>query len=933
MTKRMLIDAAHPEETRVVVVDGTRLEELDFEIASRKPIKGNIYLAKVTRVEPSLQAAFVEYGGNRHGFLAFNEIHPDYFRIPVGDREALDADHGRASGPAPAADADEAEANGDEAAGNGHPGDEGAELPAEAVADAAAERSSDQRAADAEARAEEAGVEQVGGDEVDEARRSRPRPIRSYKIQEVIKRRQIMLVQVTKEERGNKGAALTTFLSLPGRYCVLMPNTPRGGGVSRKITNAADRKRLKEILDDLDLPDGMSVILRTAGMERSKQEIKRDLDYLLKLWDGIREKTLESTAPALIYEEGNLIKKSIRDIYGREIDEVLVEGDEGYRGAKDLMRMLMPSHAKKVQQYKDELVPLFARFQVESQIDAIHDPVVQLKSGGYIVLNQTEALVSIDVNSGRATKERHIEETATKTNLEAADEIARQLRLRDLAGLVVIDFIDMEESRNNAAVERRLKEAMKADRARIQIGRISPFGLLELSRQRLRPSLVETHFARCPHCQGQGLVRTVESASMQVMRAIQEEGTKKRSAEISVTVPTAVALHLLNQLRPALADLERRYAFRVLVTADDGLVAPAYKLDRLRAKTPEEIAALGQAHGAAAAERARAAAAEAEAEDAADEAAEEAAEAEAGRAETAENGDEAQRRKRRRRRRRRRGEPGAERGGQPGETFAVLSGGDDDEGPEDEGDAGGEEGGEEPSAAGGPPRDADAARRRRRGKRGGRRRRREGGEGGFETAEPDTDAVPQAAEAEEPETVVSPPVRIPPFRPLPVPAEAAAPDDLLDLRDLDQPAPAPAPAAQEPAAETASEPPAKPKRAPRRRKAEAAEAAPEAAAAEAAPPAAEPAAKPKRAPRRKAAAAAEAPAETAEAPAKPKREPRRRKAEAAPQAEPAAAGTDDAPPAATADAVAEPPAAPEEDVNRPPEKPRRGWWNRLTGGG
>jgi ribonuclease E len=940
MTKRMLIDAAHPEETRVVVVDGTRLEELDFEIASRKPIKGNIYLAKVTRVEPSLQAAFVEYGGNRHGFLAFNEIHPDYFRIPVGDREALDADHGRASGPAPA-DADEADAHADEDAGNGHSGDEGAELPAEAVADAAAERSSDQRAAEAEARAEEAGVEQVGGDEVDEARRSRPRPIRSYKIQEVIKRRQIMLVQVTKEERGNKGAALTTFLSLPGRYCVLMPNTPRGGGVSRKITNAADRKRLKEILDDLDLPDGMSVILRTAGMERSKQEIKRDLDYLLKLWDGIREKTLESTAPALIYEEGNLIKKSIRDIYGREIDEVLVEGDEGYRGAKDLMRMLMPSHAKKVQQYKDELVPLFARFQVESQIDAIHDPVVQLKSGGYIVLNQTEALVSIDVNSGRATKERHIEETATKTNLEAADEIARQLRLRDLAGLVVIDFIDMEESRNNAAVERRLKEAMKADRARIQIGRISPFGLLELSRQRLRPSLVETHFARCPHCQGQGLVRTVESASMQVMRAIQEEGTKKRSAEISVTVPTAVALHLLNQLRPALAELERRYAFRVLVTADDGLVAPAYKLDRLRAKTPEEIAALGQAHGAAAAERARAAAAEAEAEDAADEAAEEAAEAEAGRAETAENGDEAQRRKRRRRRRRRRGEPGAERGGQPGETFAVLSGGDDDEGPEDEGEAVDDDAeergderdgaGDEPAAAGGPPRDGDAGRRRRRGKRGGRRRRREGGEGGFETAEPDTDAVPQAAEADEPETVVSPPVRIPPFRPLPVPAEAAAPDDLLDLRDLDQPAPAAA--AEAPAAaEPAPEPAAKPKRAPRRRKAEAAEAPPDAAAPEAALEAAEPAAKPKRAPRRKAAPAAEAPVETAEAPAKPKREPRRRKAEAAPQAEPAAAGTGDAPPAAAGDAVAEPSASPAQDADRPPEKPRRGWWNRLTGG-
>jgi ribonuclease E len=508
-----------------------------------------------------------------------------------------------------------------------------------------------------------------------------------------------MLVQVTKEERGNKGAALTTFLSLPGRYCVLMPNTPRGGGVSRKITNQTDRKRLKEILDGLELPDGMSVILRTAGMERSMQEIRRDLDYLLRLWDSIRERTLESTAPELIYEEGNLIKRSIRDLYNREIDEIWVEGEDGYRTAKDFMRMVMPSHARKVQNYKDDLIPLFMRHQVESQIDAMHNPVVQLKSGGYIVLNQTEALVAIDVNSGRATRERNIEETATKTNLEAADEVARQLRLRDLAGLIVIDFIDMEEQRNNAAVERRLKEAMKADRARIQIGRISPFGLMELSRQRLRPSLMETHFTRCPHCQGLGLVRSVESAAMEVMRAVQEEGIRRRSAEIAVSAPTPVVLYLLNQLRPALSDLERRYAFRVLVTADDALVVPAFKIDRLRARTPEEMQALASEF--ADRERRSQLAARAEAEE---EAAEDAVEDETVPAEEAETGaeatdeqarngdDQAGRRRRRRRRRRRGGEERGPETDQP-ETFAVL-------GAVDEGESGEGAGEDEAEAEG-----------------------------------------------------------------------------------------------------------------------------------------------------------------------------------------------------------------------------------------
>jgi ribonuclease E len=985
MTKRMLIDATHPEETRVVVVSGHKLEELDFEVASRKPIKGNIYLAKVTRVEPSLQAAFVEYGGNRHGFLAFSEIHPDYYRIPVSDREALEMetqrvsarandgeDHGEAEGEGfdalPAAGANDALLDrGDDA------GDEDTRGAAEEAAEEARAVAADGGDADGE---EADRVEQVGGDEVDEVRQRRPRTLRQYKIQEVIKRRQIMLVQVTKEERGNKGAALTTFLSLPGRYCVLMPNTPRGGGVSRKITNTTDRKRLKEILDDLDLPDGMSVILRTAGMERSKQEIKRDLDYLLRLWDSIRERTLESTAPELIYEEGNLIKRSIRDLYNREIDEIWVEGEAGYRTAKDFMRMVMPSHARKVQNYKDDLIPLFMRHQVENQIDAMHNPVVQLKSGGYIVLNQTEALVAIDVNSGRATRERNIEETATKTNLEAADEVARQLRLRDLAGLVVIDFIDMEESRNNAAVERRLKEAMKADRARIQIGRISPFGLMELSRQRLRPSLMETHFTRCPHCQGLGLVRSVESAAMEVMRAVQEEGIRRRSAEIAVTAPTAVVLYLLNQLRPALSDLERRYAFRVLVTADDVLVVPAFKIDRVRARTPEEM----QAIAAEFAERERQAQIVARAE-AEEEAAEDAPEDEPvvaeeteGAAETAEGqdrgGDDQNGRRRRRRRRRRRGgderggdeRGGDERGGdergadtgQP-ETFAVLGAVVDDDDGEAEadpetGDAEGEAEGDEPTDEAGAAAGGEDRRKRRRGKRGGRRRRRERGD---EAATPEVaadaaDAADAATPAEVPPVPQQPAAparaRIAALAPLDGPVEDASADDLLDLSSLDQPAATPVAAPVTVAAEA----PAKPKRAPaRRRKAAEPEAAtPEVATPEvAAPvpavqapapgPVAEPApAKPRRT--RKAAAPAEAPAPepVAEAPvAKPKR-PARRKAAPEPAPEFAAPAQPEVP-AAIVEAVPTPapaaPAAPEPPapaVEAQAEKSRRGWWNR-----
>lgn len=515
MTRRMLIDAAHEEETRVVVMDGNRVVDYDAEIASKRPLKGNIYLAKVTRVEPSLQAAFVEYGGNRHGFLAFNEIHPDYYKIPIADREQLMAE--------------EAEV---EASDDGEAGEP---------------------------------VETMGGDDLDQMERRRASMQRRYKIQEVIKRRQILLVQVVKEERGTKGAALTTYLSLPGRYCVLMPNTSRGGGISRKITNARDRKRLKSVIDGLSVAEGMAVILRTAGSERSKVEIKRDYDYLMRLWNDIREMTLASTAPALIYEEGNLIKRTIRDLYDKDIEEILVDGENGYKAAKEFMRTLIPSHAKKVKKFAGDAVPLFQEYNAESLLESIHTPTVQLRSGGYIVIHQTEALVAIDVNSGRATRERHIEETALKTNCEAADEIAYQLRLRDLAGLIVIDFIDMEENRNNNTVERRFKDALRNDRARIQIGRISPFGLLEMSRQRLRPSLIEITGDPCPHCDGTGYMQSTDWMALQVLRAIEEEAAREKSTEIELRVSSEVALYLLNQKRQMLSDLEQRNNLRVIV--------------------------------------------------------------------------------------------------------------------------------------------------------------------------------------------------------------------------------------------------------------------------------------------------------------------------------------------------------------------------------
>jgi ribonuclease E len=841
MGMRMLIDATHPEETRVVVVKGTRLEEFDYETSTKQVNKGNIYLARVTRVEPSLQAAFVEYGGNRHGFLAFSEIHPDYYQIPIADRQALlaqqaeeeaaaaaeeeaelaaeearaaaraaaeqaagdaaaehdgqdeagveivdgdydtveditnSSDAGPAAAQAPAAEAQVAEVPSAESSSAEAP----AEMPEAAPAAEPPAATAEQEEAssvpaywnvphvaapapsisapvdETEAHVEDAHADEVHADEVpseengkgdkhddgDEsrARRRRTNVFRRYKIQEVIKRRQIMLVQVVKEERGNKGAALTTYLSLAGRYCVLMPNTARGGGISRKIQSQADRKRLKAITAELDIQDGMGVIVRTAGMERSKPEIKRDFEYLLRSWDSIRERTLESSAPALIYEEAGLIKRSIRDLYSDQIDEVIVEGEEGYRFAHDFMQMLMPNHADNVKQYSDK-IPLFTRYQVEQQLDAMFSPTVQLKSGGYIVINPTEALVSIDVNSGKSTREHNIEETAYKTNLEAAEEVARQLRLRDLAGLVVIDFIDMEENRNIRKVEQKLKECLRNDRARIQVGRISGFGLLEMSRQRLRPSLLESSTMPCPHCQGRGYVRSIESTALTVLRAIEEEGIRDRSAEITVAMSAEVALYLLNHKRDRIGDMERRYVMRVILAADPSLVPPDFRIERSKTRQPGEISrpeVVSRLDRPITQESAYASDAEDGDADETETETEGAAEAVAGE-EGGENGDG----RRRRRRRRRRGGRGREDGGREdgredslsadgaeGETSDAVEGdvGDAADDADDSGEQGAEAGGD--GTAEGEGQDGDG-RRRRRGRRGGRRRRGRDGEAG-----------------------------------------------------------------------------------------------------------------------------------------------------------------------------------------------------------
>lgn len=1056
MANKMLIDATHPEETRVVVVRGNRVEEFDYEAASRKQLRGNIYLAKVTRVEPSLQAAFVEYGGNRHGFLAFSEIHPDYYQIPVADRLALleeeeraarqadeederrerrrsrprrarrdesvsgsadededsdggnveeveaddvietiedghisggheddedehdhdhDHDHGHdhahhhahdraavgdeaphiaeeifaaPAEPAPeavtpaAAEAlpapqQQAETHEPEVAAEA-PGAEGepAPQPAEAATEVAG--SQDDADEDDDHHEEEEVVEQMGAtDALEEVpTRSYQRRARSYKIQEVIRRRQVMLVQVVKEERGNKGAALTTYLSLAGRYSVLMPNTARGGGISRKITNAVDRKRLKEVVQDLEVPEGMGIILRTAGANRTKVEIKRDFEYLLRLWETVRELTLSSAAPSLVYEEGSLIKRAIRDLFNKDIDDIHVAGEDGYREARDFMRMLMPSHAKNVIPYR-ETQPIFAKYGVEQQLDAMFSPVVQLKSGGYIVINPTEALVSIDVNSGRATREHHIEDTALKTNMEAAEEIARQLRLRDLAGLIVIDFIDMEEKRNNRSVERKLKDCLKNDRARIQVGRISHFGLMEMSRQRIRTGVLESSIEVCPTCGGTGHVRSASSVALQLLRALEEQLVRSATNNLIGRTRSEVALYMLNHKRAHLRELEERFSVTLIITADD----------RVNGHQPFIIEKGEPAMPAPAAPRPGRVVQpdsilpeedfEEEDEDGAEETA---AEAEGEDEERTERADDNNGRRKRRRRRRRGGErdgEGRENETREGRSDSEAAEGEDEPGAEEaEGES--EEGEDE---AGADARQSEnERRRRRRGRRGGRRNRRDEDEA---TASEDGVAAvvgedaPEGATGTEPVPAEAPAADLPPAvteseAPAPVSAEPA------EARVAEAPVAEVAPvAAPEPvAAEPAPEPAPKPSR----RRSTVREKAPTAAAAPAAVDAETPAISAvapqvaeEPAPAPAEAASVEAPSvdasgaspaaasgeETASVPVANADMPAEAavvSAEPSPEPAPAAAETPVAPPAPTA----------------PPAKPRTGWWQRKLFG-
>ncbi len=609
MPKRMLIDAFHPEETRVVVVDGTKVEELDFESASKKQLRGNLYLARVTRVEPSLQAAFVEYGGNRHGFLAFSEIHPDYYQIPYEDRIALLEAEEAETLEEQAEEEEEAEKpkskKSSKKKSKSKKTSEDEEDIDEETADDEDELSdsddnedidddSDEEKTEGDSDSETDADAEVADEQEKTAKKRRSRSYRQrYKIQEVIKRGQILLIQVVKEERGNKGAAMTTYLSLAGRYCVLMPNTPKGGGISRKIANGSDRKRLKSVVSEFKVPQGMGVIVRTAGAKRTKSEIKRDYDYLSRLWETIRETTLKSIAPALIHEEGNLVKRSIRDLYNKDIHEILVQGDDAYKSAKDFIKMLMPSHAKNVKAYKDP-IPLFLRYQVESQIEDSLESLVQLKSGGYLVIHPTEALVSVDVNSGRSTKERNVERTALKTNLEAADEVARQMRLRDLAGLVVIDFIDMDENRNNRAVEKRMKEALSRDRARVQASRISQFGLMEISRQRRRRSLLEGSTVHCPHCQGVGRKRTVDSAALKALRALEEKAARGQTAKARLTVAPEVAAFILNHKRDELNAIKNDFGMYAVVESDPDLFLPEYALTEIEKAPGKNVDAIAE---------------------------------------------------------------------------------------------------------------------------------------------------------------------------------------------------------------------------------------------------------------------------------------------------------------------------------------------------
>ncbi|HEV7320252.1 MAG TPA: ribonuclease E/G [Ensifer sp.] len=811
MAEKMLIDASHSEETRVVVVRGNRIEEFDFESEHKKQIRGNIYLAKVTRVEPSLQAAFVDYGGNRHGFLAFAEIHPDYYQIPLADRQALlkaEAEEARRdddiehveTAPAPQSELsvpvdleiaaevevqvaeavvaepvveEEAPAEkpkakpkrtrktkakvAEEAAAASADGDESnsGEMAAMVDTDAISEdvdsrrRHDDDDDDDDGHDGEKEIIESVGAEDAMEEVPDRQirKPRKQYRIQEVIKRRQILLVQVAKEERGNKGAALTTYLSLAGRYSVLMPNTARGGGISRKITNLQDRKRLKEIARGLEVPQGMGVILRTAGANRTKVEIKRDFEYLMRLWENVRTLTLNSTAPCLVYEEGSLIKRSIRDLYNKDISEIVVSGEEGYKEAKGFMKMLMPSHAKVVQPYRD-VHPIFSRSGIEAQLDRMLQPQVTLKSGGYIIINQTEALVSIDVNSGRSTREHSIEDTALQTNLEAAEEVARQLRLRDLAGLVVIDFIDMEEKRNNRSVEKRLKDCLKNDRARIQVGRISHFGLLEMSRQRIRASVLESTMQTCPHCNGTGHVRSQSSVALHVLRGIEEHLLKNTTHDITVRTIPDIALYLLNQKRGTIMDYEARFGVSIIIEADAHVGAQHFAIDRGEpVENPVKIEQL--LHFEPEPEEEDDVVIE---EDLDEEEAEEIAnEQRPEQPKAAAQADDQGNRKRKRRRRRR------GKGGQQAEGGALQvseSAGDADDGSdEDEADDEGVDA--EATTA-----DGDAKRkRRRRGKRGGRRNRPEGeGEGQLEAGGDDADeseAVDTSSEAVDAEVVVA----------------------------------------------------------------------------------------------------------------------------------------------------------------------------------
>ena len=922
MGNKMLIDAAHPEETRVVVVRGNKIDEFDFESANRKQLRGNIYLAKVTRVEPSLQAAFVDYGGNRHGFLAFSEIHPDYYQIPVADRQALlDEDRENESvssdsddevSDASAADIPEEPGNEDEATD---------EVTAES--DASEEADSD---TDDDDTGDDTGekVESLGAeDALEEIPQRRRKRRRDYKIQEVIKRRQIILVQVVKEERGNKGAALTTYLSLAGRYCVLMPNTPRGGGISRKITDVQDRRRLKDVAKSIEVQEGTGLIVRTAGANRTKTEIKRDFDYLLRLWENVRDRTMESTAPNLVYEEGSLIKRSIRDLYDKDVDSVMVEGETAYKEAKDFMKMLMPSHARNVKLHKDSR-PLFSRNQIDTQLDGLFSPQVTLPSGGYLVINQTEALVAIDVNSGKSTREHSIETTALKTNLEAAQEVGRQFRLRDLAGLIVIDFIDMEEKRNNRKVETKMKDVLKNDRARIQVGRISPFGLLEMSRQRMRSGVLEGSTRTCEHCEGRGYIRSVESCALSVLRGVEDHLISRRHPDnLAVRCQDEVALYILNQKRDHLTAVENAYGIVVYIETGTTERGSDFTISKVVGPVRPRIAA---------AEAVSIESAFSDVEDS-DEAETEVEASEENNATQGRSGDgeadgDGQPRKRKRRRGRRGGR--RSRGGASEATDANAANG-EQQSQTAEAPQAGEAAVAEPAAGEDDAKPQEEKRGRRRRSRGGRRPE--------ATANPDVDPAeaPQPAmeftpkgdgEAEDPWDTTPEPVKPRRSRSRKKPAEETAVEDAV----------AAAPEAQ---AEATPETEEKPKRRRTRKKADAPVEAVDAVVADAAPEAdadadaEEKPAKPvrKRRVTKKSAAveaaeaevSAQAPKADAEVEAEEKPKPKRRsRAKAKPAEEPAEAapetngGGESAAQETKAETPPPPPAAPT----------KRGWWKR-----